>query len=139
MSEVWKVHPVSILFSSTLEVKLSVVLENTSLLDVPVVVGGLLGGGVGTNLLVLSLGQTGGDVRLLGEGTSLNVLLSAGTVVVRIGDWSPKVEVGNGFEEAVQFGGLGSLGGRGEGRGGGHGGGDEESGGLHDVCVGVFR
>ena len=131
MSKVGKVHPVSILLGSALKVKVSVVNENTSLLNILLVVGILLGGGFSTDLLVLGLGQAGGDVGAIIEGSCLEVLLSACTVVVGIRDGSPKVHVGNGLEESIQLGGGGSLGGGGEGRGGGHGGSDDECGSLH--------
>ena len=56
--------------STTLLVEKGVVFEDTSLLDVLLVVGGLLGGLFGTDLLVLVGSQTSRNVRLFGDVTN---------------------------------------------------------------------
>jgi hypothetical protein len=57
--------------SSSLQVEISVVLKDTSLLDVSLVVGGLLGILTVADLLVFGLAQTRGNIRV---GTDLSGL-----------------------------------------------------------------
>ena len=99
VAEVGELHPGAVLVRSALRVEFRVVHEHARLGHVLLVVGGLLGVGVGPDLLVLRLGEAGGNVRLPGEGAGLEVLLRAGAVFVRVGDGGPEVEVGELGEE----------------------------------------
>lgn len=66
-------HPRTSDFSSTLQVKVSVVDELASLSNVSLVVGSLLGVFLVTDLLVLGLCQTVGDVRARGQLSGLKL------------------------------------------------------------------
>ena len=131
VSEVGGLQPISALSSSALKVPVCEVDELSSLGNVLGVVGILLLIGVGTDSLILGLGEARWDVRSVGEGSGLNVLLASGTVVVTVLNWSPQIQVRDGLEKAIELSGLGSLGGRHEGGGGSHGGSDKKGRGLH--------
>ena len=60
MAEVGELHPGAVLVRSALRVEFRVVHEHARLGHVLLVVGGLLGVGVGPDLLVLRLGEAGG-------------------------------------------------------------------------------
>ena len=129
---VGKLHPGAVLVGSSLRVKLGVVLEDSGLLHVSLVVGGLLLVGFGADLLVLRLGEAGRNVGPVGELSGPNILLRAGSVGVLVLLGSKKVHVGDRLEEGlVESGGGLSLGSRGEGRRRGDGGSNEEGGDLH--------
>lgn len=131
MPTVGQLHPAAVLIGPTGQVELGVVKELSGLLDVLLVVGALLGGLVGADLIVLLSGEAEGNVRLVGDLSGLKVLLSAGSVVVGVSDGGPEVKVRDGLEQAVELGGLGGGRGRHEGGGGGQGGGNDNGGSLH--------
>ncbi len=135
MSKVGKLHPAAVLSSSAGKVEVGVVSENSGLLNVFFVVGGLLGISFGTDLCVLLSGEARWNIRLISEGSGLNVLLSSGTVFVTVGDRGPKIQVRDGLEKSIELGGDWGLGGGHEGGGRGHGGSDDKGGGLHGAVL----
>ena len=119
--------------SSTLDVESSVVLEDSSLLDVLGVTFVLLGLLSCTGLLVLFLSQSTWDVGLGTELSDVGTgLSSAGTVVVLGLLRSEKVHVGDSREDRLTYSSGGTAsGGRGESLSGGNDG-NKDSNTLHD-------
>ncbi len=139
VSLVYVLGPRFVGVSSTLDVPVSVINEDSGLLYVLLVVVSLLLGLSLTKLVVLLLGESSRYVRLSGNLGNLYILLGAGTVIVLVGVRGEKVHSENTVEEGGLLGvylsgNTGSLVGRGEGRGGGNAPGDDKSRGLHG-CI----
>lgn len=93
--------PVTREVGSALQVKIGVVRENASLLDVALVVVVLLLLFGDTDLLVLGLGQASRDVRVVRELANLEVLLATGAVVVLLLHGSEQVHAEDTVGEGV--------------------------------------
>mmetsp|Transcript_17923 Transcript_17923/g.32461 ORF Transcript_17923/g.32461 Transcript_17923/m.32461 type:complete len:181 (+) Transcript_17923:59-601(+) len=90
--------------SSTLGVEVGVVLEYSGLLDI-LGVPGVLGALVRvTDFLVLSSGKTSGDVGFVADGSNLQVLAFACTVVVLGGNRGEQIHLSDTLEEGLLLG-----------------------------------
>merc|ERR1719223_473927 len=101
--------------SSTLDVEIGVIFEDTGLGDISLVVGFLLAGFLLAEGGVVLGGQAIGNVRSLGDLTDLQVLITSGSVGVLVRLRGEEIHVGDLVEEGfAELTSGTSLGGRGE-------------------------